>query len=50
MPLAQQLAGGLILIGVLTVMFLPGRQTVAGINAGFNGLQGLFATVMGTKG
>jgi hypothetical protein len=48
MSLAQKLVGGLVLIGAVTTMVLPGRQTVPVINA-FTGLiKGSFGTVMGT--
>jgi len=36
----QVIAGGLILIGVITAATLPGRQTVGVINAGKNLLTG----------
>jgi hypothetical protein len=49
MPLAQQFTAGIILIGVITVLFLPGRQTVAGINAITNFTTQTLGTAMGTK-
>jgi hypothetical protein len=49
MTVLQQLIGGAIAIGMITVLTLPGRQTVAGIDAGTRFVTGLFGTVMGTK-
>jgi hypothetical protein len=49
MSLAQQFVGGLIAIGMVTVLFLPGRQTIAGIDAGTRFVTGALGTAMGTK-
>jgi hypothetical protein len=38
---------GVITIGVITALFAPGRQTVAGINAGFKGATGLLTAAEG---
>lgn len=37
---------GLITIGIITALFLPGRQTVAGIKAGGTAAQGLLKTAI----
>lgn len=49
MTVLQQLIGGAVAIGMVTAMFLPGRQTVAGINAATNFVTGTLGTAMGTK-
>jgi hypothetical protein len=49
MTVLQQLIGGAIAIGMVTVLFLPGRQTVAGIDAGTRFVTGVLGTAMGTK-
>lgn len=37
---------GVITIGIITALFLPGRQTVAGITAGGKAAQGLLGTAI----
>lgn len=37
---------GVIGIGVITALFLPGRQTVAGIKAGGQAFQGVLGTAI----
>lgn len=40
------LAQGVITIGIITALFLPGRQTVAGIKAGGGAVQGVLGTAI----
>lgn len=40
------LAQGAVTIGIITALFLPGRQTVNGIKAGGSAVQGIFGTVI----
>lgn len=42
----QILAGGAVTMGIITALFLPGRQTVQGIKAGGQAVQGIFGTVI----
>lgn len=42
-------AGGIVTIGVITALFMPGRQTVAGIKAGGNAASGLLGTAIRGK-
>lgn len=37
---------GVITIGIITALFLPGRQTVAGITAASKGFQGVLGTAI----
>lgn len=37
---------GAITIGIITALFLPGRQTVAGIKAGGNAMSGVLKTAI----
>jgi hypothetical protein len=45
----QILAAGLVAIGMATALFSPGRQTVAGIQAGGTAGSGLFKAAEGTS-
>jgi hypothetical protein len=42
----QTFVTGVITIGVITALFLPGRQTVAGIKAGGQAASGLLGTAI----
>lgn len=46
MSVAEKFVGGLVLIGILTTILLPGRQTVPTINAGSKLVNGAFGTVI----
>lgn len=46
MTVAQKFAAGLILIGVITAATLPGRQTVAVLNAGQKLISGAEGTAI----
>lgn len=48
MGTAQKVAMGIIGIGLVTTLILPGRQTPAVINAFTNLFRGSLATAMGT--
>lgn len=37
---------GIITIGIITALFLPGRQTVAGIRAGGDAVSGILRTAI----
>lgn len=38
------LISGVVTIGIITALFYPGRQTVAGVKAGFSGANSLLKT------
>jgi hypothetical protein len=42
--IGKTLISGAITIGIITALFLPGRQTVAGIKAGGNAVSGILRT------
>lgn len=46
MKVIQLMVTGVIGIGVITALFLPGRQTVAGIKAGGQAFQGVLGTAI----
>jgi hypothetical protein len=46
MSTAQKWAAGLIAIGLVTALLLPGRQTVPVLNAGRNLIQGTESTAI----
>jgi hypothetical protein len=48
MPIAQKFIGGVMLIGLVTTLVLPKRQTVGVINAATGFVRGTLATAMGT--
>lgn len=48
MPVAQKFVGGIIMIGLVTTLILPKRQTVGVINAVTGFTRGTLATAMGT--
>lgn len=49
MSVAEKLVSGLVLIGLVTTMVLPKRQTPQVIDATGKAGSALFGTVMGTK-
>jgi hypothetical protein len=49
MSVLQQFVAGAVAIGMVTALVLPGRQTVAGIDAGTRFVTGVLGTAMGTK-
>lgn len=46
MDVLKILAQGAITIGIITALFLPGRQTVAGLKAGGGAIQGILGTAI----
>jgi len=48
MSLAQKFVAGIVLMGVITTLTLPGRQTVPVLNAGGTFVRGVLGTAMGT--
>jgi hypothetical protein len=48
MTIAQKFVSGLVLMGVITTLTLPGRQTVPVLGAITNFGRGMFSTAMGT--
>lgn len=48
MPVAQKFLGGIIMIGLVTTLILPKRQTVGVMNAATGFVRGVLATAMGT--
>jgi len=44
MEVAKIFTTGIITIGIITALFMPGRQTVAGIKAGGTAVQGILKT------
>lgn len=48
MGLAEKFVGGIVMIGLVTTLILPKRQTVGVVNAFTGLLRGTLATSMGT--
>jgi hypothetical protein len=46
MEVLRTFTQGIITIGIITALFLPGRQTVAGIKAGGTAVQGILKTAI----
>jgi len=46
MEVAKVFVTGVVTIGVITALFLPGRKTVQGITAGFGGASKLLGTAI----